>query len=225
MKPILTREQVREIDRIAIEKYGLPGLLLMENAGNRATEILLAEYPNKILNVAIFCGRGNNGGDGYVIGRLLHERGHKVSIFLACSREAVKTSPDAETNLVRLEELGISPIETIPEDLFYFDLLIDGLLGTGATGAPRPPYDTIIQKINETKRPVIAIDLPSGLDANTGTIASCAIHATHTITFIGCKPGFLIAQGPKHVGQIHLADIGIPTEIIETFNVENGDVR
>src|SRR5437762_4226923 len=165
----LNREQVREIDRRAIEEFGVPGVVLMENAGRGAAEVLLSLGANG--PVVICCGKGNNGGDGFVIARHLDNRGVGVRVLLFARPEEL--TGDAAVNFRIIERAGL-PILIQPDlaalagELAPAAWVVDALFGTGLSGALRPPFDAIIAAINASGRPVLAVDIPSGLDCDTG---------------------------------------------------------
>src|SRR5947207_2536971 len=180
----LTRAQVRETDRRAIEQYQIPGIVLMENAAREAAdvacEMLQGEYVGEVL---ILCGGGNNGGDGLAVARHLHNRGADVFIALATDPEHYKG--DALINWKIVEAMGL-PAEQIALDKLARTsavLLIDAIFGTGLSEAPREPFPQIAAAVNHLRRPVLAIDIPSGLDCDTGLPLGACIRATRTITF------------------------------------------
>lgn len=221
----LTRSQLREIDRRAIEDYGIPGVVLMENAGRNAAEII-AKLSDEIASprtqpIAIVCGRGNNGGDGYVIARHLHNMGRAVLLFLAAPMDSLTGDAAMNANIVRRMGLPCHTIDTIEaverhcDDLHEAFIIVDALLGTGFSGAMRSPFDAIIQAMNAAPRAVrIAIDVPSGLDCDTGAPSPATLRADHTITFVAPKIGFAAPSAAEYVGELHVADIGAPIELI-----------
>ena len=226
MRSTCTREQIRELDRRAIEEYGMPGVVLMENAGRGAAEEAVAMLGNAAKkHVAIFCGKGNNGGDGYVIARHLYNRGALVDIILACRPEQIHPESDAGTHLgiVRNMGLRIHTADAESEQLEaagmtkQADLIVDALLGTGLTGEVREPYLSLVHLINAADKPVLAVDIPSGLDANTGHVLRAAVRATLTATFVLPKQGFTLCEGPAHVGNVSVVDIGVPLELIDAI--------
>lgn len=219
-----TREEMRELDRRAIEEYGVPGVVLMENAGRGAAQIALEMLGDPIARLAvIFCGKGNNGGDGFVIARHLHNAGVGVRLVLAFDPEAVDSRTDAGVNLRIAEHMGLKFIRADESDGLLSaaglakeaDLLIDALMGTGLSGEVRDPYLALIRLINAEDKPVLAVDIPSGLDANTGRVLRAAVRATRTATFAGPKVGFTLADGPAHTGQVNVVDIGMPRELLD----------
>lgn len=219
----LTREQSRQVDRLAIDEYGMSGLVLMENAGRGCAELL--EQQGISGPVAILCGKGNNGGDGFVIARHLWIRGHTVRVVLV--PDAGELSGDAAANFHILEHAhaGIAYLAdeggptALPDALDYVtegcQWLVDCLLGTGATGNPRPPYDTVIEWMNAEQARRLAVDVPSGLDCDTGKPADPALRADITATFVTTKVGFERPSARDYVGEVHVVDIGIPPGLIE----------
>ncbi|MGO8702526.1 MAG: NAD(P)H-hydrate epimerase [Candidatus Brocadiia bacterium] len=234
MKKACTREQVRELDRRAMDEYGMPGVVLMENAGRGAAEVAAEMLGNPAdlpalrvagKRVVIFCGKGNNGGDGFVVGRHLHNRGAKVEFVLACPPEEIDPWTDAGINLQIAQKMGLHLHLAAAEDGRFeaaglersADLIVDALLGTGLTGDVREPYLSLIRLINAADKPVLAIDIPSGLDCDAGRILRAAVRATRTATFVLPKLGFTLAEGPAQAGQVVVVDIGIPKELVESI--------
>lgn len=221
-----TREQVRELDRRAIEEYGMPGVILMENAGRGAAQVaaeMLGTPAGK--RVVIFCGKGNNGGDGFVVARHLHNLGVKVGLVLAFQPEEIHPESDAGLNLNIAREMDLpmyvacraqGEIEAAGQEKDA-DLIVDALLGTGLTGQVREPYLSLIRLINAADKPVLSIDIPSGLDCDTGRTLGAAVRATRTATFVLPKIGFTKEDGPAHVGKVHVIDIGVPKELVESL--------
>jgi NAD(P)H-hydrate epimerase len=225
----LSRDQVREVDRRAIEQLGIPGVVLMENAAINAAALirdsLLRQTRRRAcdLTVAIVCGGGNNGGDGYAVARHLHNRGFNVRLYPAKAIEALKG--DAATNAHICQQMNLSitaldeagALDTAAAAWQQADVLVDALLGTGFTGEVREPIGSIIQRINalDNKR-IVAIDAPSGLDCETGDAASSTIMASETITFVANKRGFNEPAAKRYTGQVHVADIGVPPGLIQS---------
>lgn len=223
----LSRSQFREIDRRAIEDYGIPGVVLMENAGRGAAAIiakLCVESPSHDAAdrpVAIVCGRGNNGGDGYVIARHLHNMGRAVLLFLAAPMDSLTGDAAMNANIARRMGLTCHAIDAIEaverhcDDLHEAFIIVDALLGTGFSGAMRAPFDAIIHAMNAAPRATrCAIDVPSGLDCDTGAPSPATFRADHTITFVAPKIGFAAPSAAEYVGMLHVADIGAPIELI-----------
>lgn len=216
--PFLTREQVRAVDRRAIDEYGMSGLVLMENAGRGCADVLCRigiAGP-----VVICCGRGNNGGDGFVIARHLDLRGIVVRVLAWC--EPAELQGDALENFSILAKSGV-PIELfgphhdaarLAESLGDADWVIDALLGTGSRGEPRPPLDAVIDQLNTCPAKKLAIDLPSGLDCDTGEPARHTFRANHTCTFVAAKLGFDNPAARPFVGEPYVLDLGAPRKLI-----------
>ena len=220
----LDRDQVREVDRIAIEEFGIPGIVLMENAGRACCDVLFQVQPPTV--ACILAGTGNNGGDGFVIARHLVNRGVAVKVLLVGDAERV--AGDARTNLEVIRRMGVPvvpidpdwPDQRLERELNEIggrrtDWVIDGLLGTGATGNPRPPMDRIIRTANAGSARRLAIDLPSGLDCDSGQPGDPTIRADVTCTMVAAKQGFQAPSAKPWVGQIHVVDIGSPREIVD----------
>ncbi|NQT21366.1 MAG: NAD(P)H-hydrate epimerase [Planctomycetes bacterium] len=218
----VTREQVREMDRRAIEDFGIPGVILMENAGRAVAEETwkLAEQ-NPHARVAILCGKGNNGGDGYVVARHLFNRGMDPAVIMFARPADV--SGDAAVNLAIIRKMGLAVEEVTSDDdlckieaaVSAADVLVDALLGTGLAGDVRGPIRRAIEIINGSGKAVVAVDIPSGLDANTGQVLGACVATDVTVTFVAPKIGFERADAPAHVGTIVTAEISIPRQVLE----------
>ena len=215
---IVTSQQMRDLDRKAVQERGLPSLALMESAGRAVAEAALRlTQDDSTRPVVVVCGPGNNGGDGLVAARLLHQQGRQVQVFLAASRDQV--SGDARANLLRLEELGLSVAEAAsPEAVARgccgASLVIDALLGTGLSGNVREAAARLIAVINECARRVLSVDLPSGLDADTGQPLGAAVKAHETITLGLPKIGLFLHPGVNYAGRVTVADIGLPSDLV-----------
>jgi NAD(P)H-hydrate epimerase len=221
----LTRAQAHEIDRRAVEEYGMPSLLLMENAGRGVADVIdrvVIEHVGDARLTVVCCGVGNNGGDGFVIARHLDLRGHEVRVLVW--GDTSKTTADAGTNLAILEKSGIvterfekkHDAARLASSLEGATCIVDAILGTGARGEPRPPLDAVIDQLNAVKVSRVAVDLPSGLDCDTGVAASHTIRADHTCTFVARKAGFDVAGTEAFTGIVHVLDIGAPRVLIAT---------
>ncbi len=219
MKPILSREQIRAFDREAIEKRFVPGIVLMENAGRNACDVLereMLEGSAKNKRVVVVCGTGNNGGDGFVIARHLQVRGAHVSVELAGSRD--KLSPDAKTNATAWIGLGnlaesISDENAFAKTLEAADAIVDALFGTGLDRAIEGLSKSIIEAMNAYRDKLFSVDMPSGLDAQTGAIHGACARAKHTVTFAHLKLGLVTPNGAAHSGALHVVDIGVPASL------------
>ena len=203
---ILTANQSRKIDNITINKYGIPGMILMERAGRAvAEEVLLVAKKRHIANarlkVAVFCGKGKNGGDGLVCARYLLSAGLDVQVHLLFSKDKLKG--DALYNILALKKFN-----TLKRS-FKADIIIDAVFGTGFHGRPGHAYESVIKLINSNTAYTISVDVPSGLDATTGMIKGAAVVADKTVTMGFAKTGFYKNNGPSHCGEIKVADIGL----------------
>jgi NAD(P)H-hydrate epimerase len=216
----LTRAQVREIDRRSIEEFHFPGIVLMENAARAAADVawaMIGKQPARF--VTIFCGPGNNGGDGLAIARHLHNRGLNVDIVPVFDPHELTGDALTNWNMVRAMSIELTPLSSAELTLASEpDLIIDALLGTGATGSPRGAVLQAIDLINnDANCPKLAIDIPSGLDCDTGHPLGATVRAMQTITFVAEKAGFRNPQSREYTGQIVVGDIGCPKELIEAI--------
>jgi NAD(P)H-hydrate epimerase len=214
----LDRRLSREVDRRAVDDYGIPSLLLMENAGRGVADLLLRLGISG--PVAVCCGKGNNGGDGFVIARHLDGQGVDVRVLLWS--EPDELTGDAAQNFQILARCGLK-IEVfgtkadparLGREISGTAWIVDALLGTGARGNPRPPLDAVIEELNRHPAPKLAVDVPSGLDCDTGRPAAHTIRAAHTCTFVTAKPGFLLPAAQTFVGQLHVLPIGTPRKLL-----------
>lgn len=227
---VLTREAVREVDRLAVRDFGIPSIVLMENAAFHVADMALhltRDEPSP--RVLVVCGPGNNGGDGLAAARHLHNAGSLVEIVLAAGG-AEPTTDDARTNLTTAERMGL-PIARVESAepaaakmamdaalsrLGPPDLVIDALLGTGLNRAVREPMPTLIDRINDLSKEgalVLAVDIPSGLDADTGEPLGAAVRADVTVSLVGLKAGFTRLGAQGYIGDVVVSDIGAPREL------------
>jgi NAD(P)H-hydrate epimerase len=217
----LTRDQIRRVDELAVSRYGMTGLVLMENAGRNAARAIKRAY-GPAGSAFICCGPGNNGGDGCVIARHLHNIGWSVRV--AVTGEESKMSPDMLANFGIVKAMGLEPkiavttgeqgaaVASIEEDT----IVIDALLGTGFAGEVRSPLAELILSLNKVpKEAVVAVDVPSGLDCQTGRASSAVVRADLTITFVARKTGFDAPEAAPYLGRVEVVDIGAPRELIE----------
>ncbi|HEX4114566.1 MAG TPA: NAD(P)H-hydrate dehydratase [Solirubrobacteraceae bacterium] len=216
-EPLLDSPRMRAVDRWAIEQQGIPSLDLMERAGQgvaRAVEELVPDGP-----VVVVCGKGNNGGDGFVVARLLREATREVAVVSLVGGEEL--SPDARANLERLP--GAPPLAlsdgAASEAIAHARLIVDALLGTGFSGVARGAVAEAIAAIEAAPGLVLSVDMPSGVDASTGVVAGPAIKAAKTITFHVAKPGLWISPGKGYAGDIDVIDIGIPRGAPDTSDI------
>ena len=216
----LSREQSRQVDRLAVERFGMSSLVLMENAGRGVVDVLCRLGVTG--PVAVCCGRGNNAGDGFVIARHLDLRGHPVRVLLWADPDAL--AGDAAANFRILEKTDV-PITRfgaehdrarLAGELAGAGWIVDALLGTGARGEPRAPLSAVIDQLNAAGGASrLAVDVPSGLDCDTGEAAVHAFRALHTCTFVAPKPGFFTPGAESYTGEVHVLDIGTPPEVLE----------
>jgi NAD(P)H-hydrate epimerase len=223
MQP-LTRYQSRQIDLLAVSEYGLASLDLMENAGAGIARLLEELHDDQQPTTAvILCGKGNNGGDGLVLARHLHASGFEVQTIL-CS-EPRQLSPDAAANLSRLQATGqhvrwladtadVTGLENLLAACQPASWYVDALLGSGATGDPRSPFDLAIRWLNHQAGLRLSIDLPSGLDCDTGLAGSPSVRADHTCTLVAPKAGLLVEAARELVGKLAIVAIGLPAELV-----------
>jgi NAD(P)H-hydrate epimerase len=239
---VVTAEQIREMDRRAIAEFGIPGVVLMENAGRAVVEVMTQEYgPLAGKRITVFCGSGNNGGDGFVIARYLYLADARTRVVMVDSPEKLKADARIHYDLMRKLDVEYMDREAMQAELLQSnlpdsfkkmlvaevdrsdwldgigmavskyapaDLIVDALLGTGIKDAPREPYSHAIRAVNEVTCPVISVDVPSGLNSDTGATPGEVVRATHTVTFAYPKLGLFLYPGADVVGQLHVADIG-----------------
>jgi NAD(P)H-hydrate epimerase len=214
----LTRQQVREIDRRASEDYGIPSIVLMENASRAVADAACEMLDNNCVGeILILVGPGNNGGDGLAAARHLHNHGADVTIALLASPDKFKA--DALLNYRITQSMKIQTVPATPQ-LIETDptmLIIDALFGTGLNRPPEDPFPAIVQAVTKSKTPVLAVDLPSGLDCDTGQPLGLCVHAMRTVTFVAHKAGFAKESAQPYLGRITVADIGAPRELIESI--------
>ena len=221
---LVTPEQMKKLDRQTIQEAKIPGLTLMERAGTGVVDYLLRHYGSpKGKKVVVFCGKGNNGGDGLVIARLLHAKGALLKVVMLAPYQEL--SKDAKTMYRRFKKKAKpSQIFVLPNqkklasETHNAHLIIDALLGTGLSSFVHEPYATAIETINAAEGFTVAVDLPSGLHSETGAILGIAVQANLTVTF-GCpKIGLYVGEAIDQVGSIQVVDIGIPSEFVESMN-------
>jgi len=209
----LSRVAARDVDRRAIEEFGIPGIVLMENAGLGCAELLMTLGVSG--PVLICAGKGNNGGDGFVIARHLQRHGVTVRVLLFCRPEELRG--DAAIEFRILESIRV-PIRIVADEASFANLadelasaswIVDALLGTGTRGQIREPFLTAIQSINEAEAPVLSVDLPSGMDCDTGAPLGVCVIARETATFVAPKEGFQNQASRTYTGTVHVIDIGI----------------
>ncbi len=214
---VASAAQMREMDRQTSDDYGVPSVVLMENAALRVVEEIERRWaPLLGKRVAVVCGKGNNGGDGLAIARHLATRfGVDVTAWLAADPEALAGDATANYNMARKFGLNVRRVEAaLAPPLAHADLVVDALLGTGIKGAVTGLAADLVNDINDSGRPVVAVDLPSGLDADTGHVDGPCVRADLTITFALPKFGLLVFPGAEYVGELIVADIGMPRQVM-----------
>src|SRR5215216_1990686 len=219
---ILNAAQMREADRFTIEEIGIPSLVLMENAGRQVVAAMEAAYEEQLAGrVAVLCGRGNNGGDGFVVARTLLQRGIDTAVFVIGALSDVRG--DARTNLDILWRLGVTVVEIGDEqtwelhfsEISQCTLIVDAIFGTGLKSAVSGMLETVIADVNASDIPIVAVDIPSGLSADTPQLIGDCINASMTVTLAAPKMPLILPPGEAHAGDVVIADIGIPYEVIE----------
>lgn len=224
----LTREETRLIDNYIIKDIGLPSVILMENAGRGIAQHLRSLNPKG--KVIICCGKGNNGGDGYVVARYLNIYGIEAQIFVFADPKDIRG--DAKIHLEVVKKLGLqikylksSTLDhhCLLNDLNEAEWVVDGLFGTGLSTEVEPFYFDVINTLNKTKANILSIDVPSGLDCNAGRPLGTAIISTITCTLISMKTGFLNEEAQKYLGILEVINLGIPNSILHRAIIERKD--
>ncbi len=214
----ITAEEMAEIDKKAVE-FGIPRLLLMENAGGAVARTIMEKFDHK-LKIIVFAGTGNNGGDGFVAARHLANKGAKVDVFLIGDSRSIRTEEARlNWNLIRRMERSIkiyvvrspSNLKKAKHYLKRADVFIDAMLGTGLRGPLREPFSSVVRLIDESGVPVVSVDAPTGLNPSTGEVQGFTVKAVYTVTFHKMKKGF--SKAKEYTGDVVVADIGIPKEI------------
>jgi NAD(P)H-hydrate epimerase len=228
----LSRDEVRELDHRAIHDYGVPGVVLMENAGRGCAELLMQLNPHRKPTV-ILCGPGNNGGDGFVIARHLDNHGWPVEVWLFADSQ--RLTGDAAVNYRPLGPSGI-PVYPYPDwfasgmgdGKYQADLaaaparwancwVVDALFGTGLSRGIGAPVELAVAAVNASRAMVLAVDIPSGLDCDTGEPLGPTVRASHTATFVALKAGFRNPKAREWTGEVHVIDISAPRVLVEEY--------
>ena len=212
----VTAEEMRKIDDTTIRDFQVDVLMFMENAGRATAELARRILQGTTLGKRVAClvGGGNNGGDGMVAARHLANWGASVEVILGTARDKMREVPLGQLRII--EKMGI-PILSTDYSLGEYDLLVDGLIGYGLEGDPRDRIVTMIKDANSSGRPILALDVPSGMNATTGEAYKPCIKATATLTLALPKTGFLEWGTSSYVGDLYLADISIPRKVYESF--------
>ncbi|MCK4850389.1 MAG: NAD(P)H-hydrate epimerase [Phycisphaerae bacterium] len=219
---ILSRDQVREVDRRAIDDYGIPGIVLMENASRGLAQVARQKLGHSVNpRVAIVTGTGNNAGDGFAVARHLHNAQCQPVVLIAGAERRI--AGDARTNLEIIKRMSLClkllsqdqrGLAELADELQRAELVIDAIFGTGLSGQVRGFYKDVIERINSNSTPVLAVDIPSGLDCDTGQPLGLAVRAQTTVTFVARKMGFDAPGADAYTGQVFVVDIGAPTELL-----------
>lgn len=225
---LVTAQEMSIIDETAINQYGIPGAVLMENAGISVVNVIKDFFSQDMRKkrILIFAGKGNNGGDGFVIARHLANMGYDVKVFLLCKTEELQGDAKTNWNIIKKMNirhqliLGARDLHVVKIGLLYGDMIVDAIFGTGFKGEPQGIIAKVIQSINEAEKPVVAVDLPSGMEANTGLVKGFCIRATYTITFGLPKIGLVLAPAAGYIGQLIVKDISIPSTLIEKQEIK-----
>ncbi|MHB1127402.1 MAG: NAD(P)H-hydrate dehydratase [Bacillota bacterium] len=221
---VVTAEEMRRLDERATSEYSIPSLMLMENAGLQVVRYIEALLQGEVRGkrVLIFAGKGNNGGDGFVVARHLINQGADVKIFLLCTAEDIKGDAAVNFNILKKIDAKIHPLlsekdlHRVGIALLHAEVVVDAIYGTGFKGAAMGLPAKAIDILNETGKAIVAVDIPSGLEASTGKVHGPCIRAHHTITFGLPKLGLILEPGASHVGRLWVADISLPQPLLES---------
>lgn len=220
---ILDAEQMQKADRSAITDFGIPEIVLMENAGIKTVQAICEEFPDvHVRNVLVVCGPGNNGGDGFVIARHLHNIGTTVNVVT--TQSAQKYRGVQADNLEILKKMNIPVTEIVSEPAIYeamnlanySDVIVDAIFGTGLRKKVEGLYDALINGINSVSAPKVSVDIPSGVDGSTGLVMGCAVKASMTVALASLKIGHVLDPGSQYTGKLYIADISIPRVLLES---------
>jgi NAD(P)H-hydrate epimerase len=219
---IFSRAQVRSLDEKAIGEFEVPGPVLMENAGRGVAELILSL--GRTGKVVICCGKGNNGGDGLVVARHLDIASVPIQVLLFSSADELTSDAALNYRIIKKAQvpvLGLGGnhfnLGVVQQELGAAEWIADALFGTGLSGPVRPPFGDVIEAINASRARVLAVDIPSGLDCDTGQPMGPTVRAEHTATFVGMKKGFLNPQAAPWLGTVHILGIGAPRALVESF--------
>jgi NAD(P)H-hydrate epimerase len=211
--PYYTAQAVREIDRLAIEQFNIPGYELMQRAGKAAFIALYQRWPN-VKKLLVFCGTGKNGGDGFVVAMLAITAGLEADVYLAGDRSTIDGDALKAFTAAVGANIPIHPALPFPDLGNTEDtVIVDALLGTGLSGEVREPYRDVIDHINNAGLPVVALDVPSGLSSDTGAVLGTSVKADLTVTFIGRKLGLIQGKGKTKSGKVVFDDLKVPADV------------
>ncbi len=221
------QKEMQKMDQYTMEKLGLPGIVLMENAGAKVVEEIIASSPCQNPRVVVLAGGGNNGGDGFVIARRLFDLGLEPLLCLLVKPDRIKGDAKVHFDVYINRELPVfylheKTVEALRNELNQADIIIDAILGTGVNGPVREPFNQVISLVNEYagKKLVISVDIPSGVSSDTGKVEGLAIKAEKTITFVFPKKGFFLQDGPKYIGEWKAVDISVPGAIADELGFD-----
>ena len=220
---VSTVTQMRNLDKSAIDEFGIPQDILMENAGQAVYFVILKEFGVKNKRFVVFCGGGNNGGDGFVVARKIHSSGGEVKIFLLDNEAKFKGAAKRNFEIVSkvpIEISTVSSIESIKATVLHSDATIDAIFGTGLTREVSGIYRETIQLINESQKPVFSVDIPSGINGDTGEVMGIAVKADYTITFGLPKIGNMLYPGYDHCGKLYVSHISFPPSLYSTNSIK-----
>jgi NAD(P)H-hydrate epimerase len=221
-----TVEEMRNLDKCSIEEYGFPQEVLMENAGNAAYFIILKNFGIKNKSFIVFCGIGNNGGDGLVVARKIHSNGGNVKVYLLGDEKKFKGAAKTNFEIASKIPLNIEHVESIEAvklDIVHADAIVDAIFGTGLVRDVGGTYKDVIQLINESGKRVFSIDIPSGINGNTGKIMSVAVKSDYTTTYGLPKLGTVLYPGYDNCGKLYVSHISFPPSIYDSIKVETND--
>ncbi len=214
MKAVVLTKEMQAMDRRAMDEFGVPGVILMENAGRHTAEAIMERVPRKQFpGAAVLCGKGNNGGDGFVIARVLDAAGYDVRVFLLGAKDDVKGDAAVNMNIVLSSHIPFREVDNVnalPADSSFY---VDALLGTGLSGPARGLYKEVISWLNERSAPCFSVDIPSGLSGDSALVAGGAVKATATFSMACYKPAHLYAPAKNQCGAVSVVDIGFPGEM------------
>ncbi|MFC1632003.1 NAD(P)H-hydrate epimerase [Candidatus Omnitrophota bacterium] len=212
----VSAKRMQQIDRIAVARFGIPAVVLMENAGRVSAVCALKMLRAGQTKVVIFCGPGNNGGDGFVCARHLINWGLKVKVFFFGRSRKMPNAAKINYQILRKQGLNVvaNNAAALKSTLKKCDLVVDAIFGIGLKSNLRQPYAEVISSINAAAKPTLSLDVPSGIDATSGRVCGVAIKAKHTVTFSLVKKGLTCSPAKAYVGKLTVADIGLPAQLI-----------
>ena len=219
---VVSAKEIQRLDTRAIKRYGVPSIALMENAGRAVADAVIRKFQTKRKhNVCVVCGIGHNAGDGFVAARHLLNAGIQTQIFLIGQMSRLKSDAALNCQILRKLKCPIKEIrkgdQTFLKIISNADIVIDAIFGVGLNRRIEDPFKTVIEALNKSAKHIIAVDVPSGLDATTGAIYGVCVKAKETVTFSFPKQGFYKKNGPQITGKVIVADIGIPKQLLMVY--------